>query len=41
MNKTKDKRNEDEAKTTKSTVAEGNNHEREHNIRIKEKREHK
>ena len=41
MNKTKDKRNGVKAKTTKRTIAEWNDHEREHNIRIKEKREHK
>ena len=41
MNKTKDKRNEVEAKNTKRTVAEWNGHEHEHNIRIKEKREDK
>ena len=41
MNKIKDKRNEVEEKTTKRIVAEWNNHECEHNITIKEKKEHK
>ena len=35
---TKDKRNEVEAKTTKRTAIEWNDHEREHNIRIKYKK---